>query len=324
MLDLPGNVRGVKSPIPYYGSKARLSENIVSLMPEHRRYVEPYAGGLSVLLAKPQCRSEIVNDLDQQLVTFWRVLRDAPDELARVCSLTPHSRSERELAKRIPSDLPDIEVARRVWSALVQGRSGTLINTGWKHSSDSGHYPIPRSMETSVERMHEVSERLRLVSLECRPALEVIAKYGGDRETLLYCDPPYVGDVRRRNYRVEMAGTKAHRALAEALSECRATVILSGYHSPLYDNLYSEWHRTELIARTEQSPIGRDGARVEVLWSNREFRYRDTSGDSPCNETPPACNHCGRVIQRRPTGRPATYCSGACRVAAHRARASAV
>ncbi|AUN42569.1 DNA adenine methylase [Tsukamurella tyrosinosolvens] len=92
----------MRSPIPYYGSKARLADNIVGLMPEHRQYVEPYCGGLSVLLAKPQCRSEIVNDLDQSIMTFWKVLRDQPDELARVCSLTPHRREERNLAKSIP------------------------------------------------------------------------------------------------------------------------------------------------------------------------------------------------------------------------------
>ncbi|GAA1072278.1 DNA adenine methylase [Tsukamurella spumae] len=314
----------MRSPIPYYGSKARLADNIVSLMPEHRRYVEPYCGGLSVLLAKPQCRSEVVNDLDQSIMTFWRVLRDQPDELARVCALTPHSREERNLAKSIPADLDDIEVARRVWSALVQGRAGTLINTGWKHSTDSGHYPIPRSMSTSVERMAEVSERLRGVSLECRPALEVIARYGGDMDTLLYVDPPYLGETRRRNYRVEMAGARAHRELATALRECRATVILSGYESELYAELFADWHRTEFLARTEQSPIGRDGSRTEVVWSNREFRYTGGETDDGCNETRPSCGHCGRVIPKRSTGRPARFCSGACRVAAHRARASAV
>ena len=81
----------MKPPMPYYGGKQRIADRIVATFPDHLHYVEPFAGGLSVLLAKEQSKLETVNDLDRHLVTFWRVLRDRPEDLMRVCTLTPHS-----------------------------------------------------------------------------------------------------------------------------------------------------------------------------------------------------------------------------------------
>lgn len=90
---------------------------------------------------------------------------------------------------------------------------------------------------------------------------------------LLYCDPPYVGSTRAANYRHEMTSDAQHRGLAAALIAARAAVVLSGYHSPLYDELYDGWHRAELKAWTGNGVRdGRaDGDRTEVLWSNRPF-----------------------------------------------------
>lgn len=302
----------------YYGAKTSLAPTIVSMLPEHKRYVEPFAGSLAVLLAKPPARHEVVNDLDHNLMTFWKVLRDSPTELARVCMLTPHSRVERNIAKHIPSGGSDLERARLVWSALVQGRTGTLANTGWRHARSTVD---GRMLRSYVQRIETVAERIREVSLECRPALEVIEKYGSDESTLIYADPPYLGSVRRHNYKVEMTSEGAHRELGEVLSGCRATVVLSGYHSPLYDELYADWFRVELPSRTTQGDSARV-ERTEVLWSNREFKTRYISGQNETDVTgfEPLCGRCGRVIPRPKRGPQGTWCSGACRVAAHRAR----
>lgn len=88
----------LRPPFPYFGGKQTLGPRIAALLPEHRHYVEPYCGSLAVLLSKEPAPFETVNDLDAELVTFWRVLRERPDELARVCALTPHSRAEYDLA----------------------------------------------------------------------------------------------------------------------------------------------------------------------------------------------------------------------------------
>jgi len=84
----------MKPPFPYFGGKMTIGPAIAALLPPHSHYVEPYFGSGAVLFAKPPSDHETVNDLDQVLVTFWRVLRERPGELARVCALTPHSRVE--------------------------------------------------------------------------------------------------------------------------------------------------------------------------------------------------------------------------------------
>jgi DNA adenine methylase len=121
-------------PFAYFGGKTRLARQIVDLLPPHEHYVEPYAGSLAVLLAKPRSRMETVNDIDRDLVTFWKVLRDQPDNLARVCALTPHARAEfLDTYEQGLEDPSDLERARRVWVRLSQSRSGTLRRTGWRH-----------------------------------------------------------------------------------------------------------------------------------------------------------------------------------------------
>lgn len=259
-------------PVPYFGGKQRIAERIADLLPEHLHYVEPYCGGLSVLMAKAPSRIETVNDLDEDVVTFWRVLRDQPDELARACALTPHSRIEHRTCHDRPDDMNDVERARRVWVQLTQGRTGTLLRTGWRfHADPTGTtLGMPAYLNGYLGRFAAAVDRLHGVSLECRPALEVIESYGRHDDVLLYVDPPYLGTTRTgRGYRHEMPSEGDHRELADALRSCRASVVVSGYRSPLYDDLFAGWDVHEIRASTGQGSIWKD--RVEVLWSNREL-----------------------------------------------------
>lgn len=261
-------------PFAYFGGKTNLADDIVDLLPEHEHYVEPFAGSLAVLLAKPRSRMETVNDIDEDLMTFWRVLRDQADALARVCGLTPHSRAEHQAAYDI-ADV-DLERARRVWVRLSQGRNGTMRRTGWRfYEKPKGGKSMPGYLAAYVERFGPCVERLQGVSLECRPALDLIAAYGEHEGVLLYCDPPYLASTRGwgNNYAHELRTDEEHRDLAAALRAARAAVVLSGYPSPLYDELYDGWHRIELSAWTGNGIRGGaskvDGNRTEVLWSNR-------------------------------------------------------
>ena len=264
-------------PMPYYGSKQTVGPKIAALLPRHDHYVEPYAGSLAVLLAKRPSRMETVNDLDKDLMAFWKTLRDQPDELERVCALTPHSRAEYEAARDADlTALPDLERARLVWVRLTQGRAGTLRQTGWRHfqNPSTAGFGMPGYLAGYVSRLAPVADRLASVSLECRPALDLIAAYGRHEGVLLYVDPPYLGSTRARNYRHEMRSEEEHRELADALKACKASAVLSGYHSPLYDELYDGWQRVEIDAHTGQA-IGSQG-RTEVLWSNRPFNVAPT------------------------------------------------
>lgn len=263
--------------MPYFGGKMRIAERIVALFPEHGHYVEPYAGSLSVLLAKPLSKMETANDLDGDIVTFWRMLRDRPDEMARVCALTPHSRAERNLAYE-PA-VSDLERARRVWVRLSQGRAAQLTRTGWRHyvKPSGSTYSMPQYLQAYVDRMAAVAERMSRVSLECRPAIDVIDSYGTSTDVLLYVDPPYLAEVRggrhaTTSYQVEMKTAEEHRALMDALNGVRAAVAVSGYANSIYDDALSDWHRTEIPAFTgtgNHSSTTR-AARTEVVWTNYE------------------------------------------------------
>jgi DNA adenine methylase len=262
---------GVKPPFAYFGGKQTMASRIASSLPPHRHYVEPFAGSLAVLLTKEPSKLETVNDIDGDLMLLWRMLRDRGDDLMAKCAFTPHSREEHQRAYDDTDD--DLERARRVWVKLTQGRTGTLRRTGWRFFSNPAgtNYGMPQYLDAYIERMPDVIQRLRGVSLECRPALEVIATYGQHPEVCLYVDPPYEGVTRPRTYdgyRHEMRATDDHQALAEALLTCKASVVLSGYHSPLYDEMYADWDSIEIAAFTGQGRAG-EGHRTEVLWSNR-------------------------------------------------------
>jgi DNA adenine methylase len=262
----------LKPPFTFFGGKTALAERIVAMLPPHEHYVEPFAGSLSVLLAKPRARMETVNDLDGDLMNFWRMLRDRTDDLLRVAALTPHSRAEHQ-ASLLPAE-DDLERARRTWIRLTQGRGGhTIRRTSWRFYQDpkGSHSSMPEYIDAYLERVCPVARRLRGVSLECKPAADLIREYGRHRETLIYADPPYLGSLRTlgNNYAVEMRGDDEHRELLEALLGCKGAVVLSGYASELYDGLLTTWFRREIATQTGNG--GTDRARTEVLWSNRPF-----------------------------------------------------
>ena len=253
-------------PMPYSGGKQRIAEQIVSLFPAHQGYVEPFAGALSVLLAKEPVRFEVVNDLDGDIVAFWRVLRDHPDDLERVCALTPHSRLETQLSGQ-REQVTDLERARRVWVCLTQRRAAVMRGTaGWRFTYSSNGTPLTKYLTGYLGRIAPAAERLRSVSLECRPAIDVIRQYGQNPDILLYLDPPYLGDTRsmsRGQYVHEMQSEEEHVELLEAAVECAANVAISGYPHPLYDRYLSGWERVEIAAK---SAMGAD--RTEVVWTN--------------------------------------------------------
>ncbi|WP_236615147.1 hypothetical protein [Mycobacteroides abscessus] len=167
------------------------------------------------------------------------------------------------------------------------------------------------------------------MSLECRPAVELVEAYGGDRGNLLYVDPPYIVDkgIRRGGeYRVEMRSNAVHRELLEACLGADAAVVVSGYGSELYDGMLESWYRYEIPMVTSQG--SGDGRRVEVVWSNRvleglgegsHFATKVDSGD----EMSSRCPGCLAVLRQPKRGRRKVWCSAACRTEAWRVRRDA-
>lgn len=255
----------------YHGGKWRIAPWIISHFPPHRVYVEPFGGAASVLMRKPRSDVEFYNDLDDQMVNLFRVLRDHGAELERRLRLTPFARSEFELSYE-PTEDP-IERARRTvvraqmgfgTSALVRTRTGfrrtSYRNKKTGYASDWAEYH---------SAIAAIVERLQGVCIERADALDLIHTLDGP-DVLFYVDPPYVHSTRGKvsgsyGYAYEMTDDQ-HRDLAAALHHVEGMVVLSGYPSDLYDDLYGDWRRVERCTRAQ----GNRGAveRVEVLWLN--------------------------------------------------------
>lgn len=259
----------------YHGGKWRLAPWIIGHFPPHRVYVEPFGGGGSVLVRKPRSYAEVYNDLDGEVVGLFLVLRDPAQgrALREALELTPFARAEFEAAYA-PTDDP-VERARRllIRSFMGFGSDGfnSAVKTGFRADSNKSGTTPAHDWANLPPNIDALTARLRGVVIENRDALEVMARHDGP-DTLHYVDPPYVpdtrsdkgrrGGVRYHAYRHELTD-QGHRGLAERLHRLEGMVILSGYHSILYDRLFADWRQVEIAALA-------DGARqrVEVLWLN--------------------------------------------------------
>lgn len=273
----------MKPPFAYFGGKSRMAERIAELLPPHDVYLEPFLGSGAVFFAKEQSRHEILNDLNGDIVTFFRVLRDQPDELERACRLTPYSREEYDRARcSDTSCVDDIERAR-LWFVMVNQSFAKTArrNTGWSRTIAQNH-SAPKTIATRLGRFQAVAERLAEAMIEHVDAFDLISSIGNsDRSTAIYVDPPYLRSTRRTSpnaggssagcdYEIDMGKPEDHERLAAVLNDVSASVILSGYPSALYDELYAGWDR---ISIDVVSSAGRwtqaNERRTEVLWSNR-------------------------------------------------------
>lgn len=271
----------MRAPFPYYGAKGRLAPLIAGLLGAHRSYVEPFAGSAAVLFAKQAAPHEVLNDRHDDVVAFFRVLRDRPDELARACRLTPYSRAEYGLAN--DPTLDELEQARRFFIRATQAYNANaggvdLRRSSWSNGSTRRGSSRAISVRDRADELQAAAERLRGVTIENADALKVLEAYDHP-DGVAYVDPPYLATTRTslddrhkraRDYVHEFAAEADHRALAEVLHALEARVILSAYPSPLYDELYGDWHRLELTV-TRPSTNRRDETgerRVELVLAN--------------------------------------------------------
>lgn len=223
-----------------------------------------------MLLNKPPSPAEVYNDLDVRITRLFRVIRDHGEVLQLRLSLTPYCEAEFEAAAEPAID--EIEAARRDyvrWRQSLGGRGDSFSVT--LHRVRRGMADVISGYLSSIDEvLPRIIDRLRMVQILCRPALDVIKTWDVP-DTLIYCDPPYVHSTRhsqsRDVYGVEMSDDD-HRQLAEVLHECRSKVVLSGYRSTLYDELYGAW-RVESFDIANHAAGGRKKAHeTEVLRMN--------------------------------------------------------
>lgn len=261
--------------VRYHGGKWKLADWIISHFPHHRIYTETFGGGGSVLLKKPRCYAEVYNDLDGEMVNLFRVARDLGESLKALLELTPFSREEFLLAYE-PSD-DRLEQARRTVVRAFMGYGSSAVSsarkvnskfskpsTGFRANSNRSGTTPAHDWRNYPAAFPELIERLRGIVIENRDALEVMEAHDGPT-TLHYVDPPYVKSTRDagNDYRFEMSDDD-HVKLANFLRTLKGNVVVSGYPSPLYDELFKGWRVEE-----KTGSLADGGAkRTERLWLN--------------------------------------------------------
>jgi DNA adenine methylase len=210
--------------------------------------------------------AEVLNDRNGEIINFFDVLRERRAELIEAIELTPYSRVELQIAIELSDD--PLERARRFYVRSLQsfsnGEGERSLNWRFQINKDS---LVNRWNKTS--HLWACAQRLKNAQLECDTAEAVIERFD-DASTLFYVDPPYVHSTRGedRLYRFEMTDND-HAALADQLKRVKGDVILSGYDSDLYRDLYADWRmvsvETDTMRKTKAS---------ECLWLSPSVKVK--------------------------------------------------
>lgn len=256
----------MKAIIKYPGSKWSMAEWIISRMPEHHSYLEPFFGSGAVLFHKDRSNIETINDLDGDVVNLFEWIQKDPEQLAHAIYFTPYARDIYDAA--FANRYTETDPLRRALNFCIRLNMGHGFRTsggkvGWKNDVQGREsaYAV-RDWHSLPERLVIAAERLRLVQIENSPAQELIQRFNYPN-VLIYADPPYLLSERYgKQYCCEMTQAD-HVELLRQLKEHRGPVMISGYPSKLYDAELRDWNRESKPSRNHaQAP------RTEVLWSN--------------------------------------------------------
>jgi DNA adenine methylase len=270
----------MKQPLKWHGGKHYLAQQIVSLMPPHTHYVEPYAGGLAVLLAKP-CEgiSEVVSYLNGALTTFWRVLKDERlfRSFQRQVQAIPFSSVEWNAAQKRVAQLKDrptknvmLDMAVNFFVLCRQSLAGRCQDfaTISRNRTRRGMNEQVAAWLTAIEGLPEVHARLIRVLILNQPALEVIWSQDGP-DTLFYLDPPYPKETKSSDVFGELEMKKCdHEELLDTILQLKGKVMISSYPNALYEERLASWHRHDFKLPNNAASGVMKRAMNEVLWCN--------------------------------------------------------
>lgn len=271
-----------KYPFTYYGSKYSSLNFIIDNLPKTDKYVEPYAGSAIVLLNQEPSGHEVLNDLNGEIVNFFRALREHSDELVEKLQLTPYSREEFERAVEMRGDssLSCVERARLFFIRCQQGRYSRSdegrTKGEWSRSTTQirGNRPLTvNGFFNKVDGLQEVAQRLSNTQIENKDAVSVIRDYDAE-DCVMYCDPPYVPTTRGDGnaYGEYEMTLEEHEQLLSTVLDCEGFVAISGYDAPIYTDMLEDWwvlRDDERINQNGPSGLPSDNSKTqEVLWTN--------------------------------------------------------
>lgn len=281
---------------PYYGGKFIHLDWLLPLLPKANTFVDVFGGSGVVMMNRDPSPVEVYNDLNGEIVNFFKQLRDHGEELISLLELTPVSRQEYNVAiSDKAQEFSDIERARLFYIKIRQVRETNLeraTETGWRYvvtQSRCGKSSNVSSWLNSTPKLKKVCDRLLQVQIECDDALSILDRYDSEG-TLFYCDPPYVHSTRvdKCCYVYEME-EEQHRRLLEKVCGVRGKVAVSGYDCELYREYLREEEGWIKYTRETKVCSGRGSKeskkkekgnreegkeenlkRVECLWCNYE------------------------------------------------------
>lgn len=252
--------REMRSPLSYIGGKNRLAQRIIEIFPPHKTYVEAFAGGAQVFFHKEPSSVEVLNDLDGEIVNFFRVCQYHHEELIRYFRFALVSRKSFELQKAAdPATLTDIQRAARYFYLLKNSFASLVRHPNY-------HWHVVQKPGFNLEKLPELFEkthkRMERVQVECLPYEEILKRF--DRpETLFYLDPPYFG---RKLYRYNFE-TADFEKLEAHLRDLRGKFVLSLNDTPEVRGIFRRFViRTVQLAYSAQKHAGRTYG--EVLITN--------------------------------------------------------
>lgn len=255
------------SLLKYPGSKWSIADWIISFFPEHHSYCEAFFGSGAVLFNKPRSNIETVNDLDDDVITFFEWVKKDPEKLAHEIYWTPYARQVYELAyEQAPGDSMKKAVNFFIRQNMGHGFRTTGEKVGWKNDVKGREQAYAsRSWCTSPERILQAAERLRGVQIEHMQAVELMRRFNY-KNVLLYLDPPYMPGTRHgKQYKHEMYTRQSHEELLAAVLQHKGPVLISGYDSPLYNAMLRGWHKEITTCYSQTCSPKR-----EILWMNFE------------------------------------------------------
>lgn len=264
----------MSNPLKWHGGKTYLAQKIIELIPPHTHYVEPYFGGGAVLFAKPddliENHSEVVNDLNGELINFWLTLRVKPqfDKFVRFLQFTPFSEKLFDGSLESFARGTTVDRALNFFIRYRQSRQGLGKDfaTLTRNRTRRGMNEQVSSWLSAIDGLAEAHERLQRVVILNTDAISVIKQQDGEN-TFFYCDPPYLHETRvtTADYEYEMS-REQHVELLDTLKSIKGRFLLSGYSSDLY-NSYG-WTRTEIDSPNHASSAASKEIKTECLWSN--------------------------------------------------------
>jgi DNA adenine methylase len=285
--DIKKSIKKINAPFGYFGSKNKIALKLCAELPPHNCWVEAFCGSAALTLRKSPAPIEVINDIDNNIINFFEQLRDNFDALYKLVELTPYAEQELTNARLHIEGLNDLERARRFLIQAMMAVNGIFGEEkgGFSYSdsySRNSHDARVNRWNNLPKRLTLVIERLKTVRIENKDAKKLIYRYLNRPATLLYLDPPYLGD-RTSGYNKDANDEEFHIELLEFSNKAKCMIFISGYENDLYNSILSKkrgWQKKYIETITKDTK-GKSHERIEVVWMNKHYQKALKTGKVP-------------------------------------------